>query len=57
MPTDSQRRNLASAHHAEVQTLKERIKELENDRNYWRELAYFLEDQLEWGPLPKDREA
>jgi len=29
MPTDSQRRNLASAHHAEVQALNERIALLE----------------------------
>jgi hypothetical protein len=29
MPTDAQRRNLASAHHAEVQGLKERIALLE----------------------------
>lgn len=29
MPTDAQRRNLASAHHAEVQALNERIAGLE----------------------------
>jgi len=63
MPTDAQRRNLASAHHAEVQALKDKIKELEKQLenafsaiNYWKEQACSLEDQLEWGPLPKDGE-
>lgn len=33
MPTDAQRRNLASAHHAEVQALKEQIEFLTKDRD------------------------
>lgn len=53
MPTDAQRRNLASAHHAEVQAWKgqlfhalDKIKELEQQLenafsaiNYWKEEA------------------
>lgn len=44
MPTDAQRRNLASAHHAEVQALKDKVAELEKQLenafsaiNYWKE--------------------
>jgi len=46
MPTDAQRRNLASAHHAEVQALKDKLLELEKQLenafsaiNYWKEEA------------------
>lgn len=40
MPTDAQRRNLASAHHAEVQALTERIAVLESERDAIAELNH-----------------
>lgn len=62
MPTDAQRRNLASAHHAEVQALKDKIIELEKQLenafsaiNYWKEQGHKTQSKNNmWDGTPKD---
>lgn len=56
MPTDSQRRNLASAHHAEVQALKDKVAELEKQlENYWKEQGHKTQSKNNmWDGTPKD---
>lgn len=46
MPTDAQRRDLASAHHAEVQGLKERIELLEAENEQLRALLNKAKDEF-----------